>query len=74
MCRMTQGSGLKTANRLERNYKLPRGSLDFPRITATGLDAQPLMLLSESEKKWPQHMEAAKQWFIFMTFDERFLI
>lgn len=49
MCRMTQGSGLKTANRLEGNYKLPCSSLDFPWITATGLDAQPLMLLSENE-------------------------
>lgn len=74
MCRMTQGSGLKTADRWEGNYKLPCGSLDFPWITATGLEAQPPMLLYENEIKCSQHMEAAKQWFIFMTFDEWFLI
>lgn len=39
-----------------------------------GPKAQPPMLLPENEIKWPQHMEAAKQWFIFMTFDEWFLI
>lgn len=74
MCRMTQDSGLKTADRWEGNYRLLCGSLDFPWITALGLEAQPPMLLSENEIKWPQHMEAAKQWFIFMIFDEWFLI
>lgn len=74
MCRMTQGSGLKTADRWEGNYRLLCGSLDFPWITAIGLDAQPSMLLSENEIKWPQHMDTAKQWFIFMIFDEWFLI
>lgn len=67
MCGMTQASGLKTADRREGNYRLPCGSLDFPWITAP-------MLLSENEIKWPQHMEAEKQWFIFMIFDEWFLI
>lgn len=74
MCRMTQGSGLETAYRLEANYRLPCGSLAFPRITATGLGARPALLLSEREIKKRQHMEAAKQWFIFMIFDEWFLI
>lgn len=69
-----QGSGLKTADRWKGNYKLPWGSLDFPWITAMGLKAQSPVLLPENEIKWPQHMEAAKQWFIFMTFDEWFLI
>lgn len=82
MCRMTHGSGLKTADRREANYKLLCSSLDFPWITATELAHQrqlpppptrPIATL-ESKIKWPQHMEAAKQWFIFMTFDECFLI
>ena len=38
---MTQGSGLKTADRWEGNYRLLCGSLDFPWIMATGLGAQP---------------------------------
>lgn len=76
---MTHGSGLKTVDRREGNYKLPCSSLDFPGITTTVLAYQqqrppnPNATL-ESKIKWPQHMEAAKQWFIFMTFDEWFLI
>lgn len=78
---MTHGSGLKTADRREGNYKLLCSSLDFPWITATvlayKLQLPPHPRLSatlENKIKWPQHMEAAKQWFIFMTFDEWFLI
>lgn len=62
MCRMTQGSGLKTADRWEGNYRLPCGSPDFPWITATGLEAEPPKL---SGIKWPQHMEVAKTMVYF---------
>lgn len=74
MCRMTHGSGLKTADRHGGNYKLLCSSLDFPWITAAVLAAPRPSATLENKIKWPQHMEAAKQWFIFMTFDEWFLI
>lgn len=74
MCRMTHGSGLKTADQWEGNYKLLYSSLDFPWIMATGLIAAASNATLENEIKQPQHMEAAKQWFIFMTFDEWYLI
>lgn len=74
MCRMTQDFGLKAADRWEGNYRLLCASLDFPWITATVHEARPPMHLSENEIKQPQHMDPAKQWFIFMIFDEWVLI
>lgn len=65
---MTQGFGLKAADRWEGNYRLLCGSLDFPWITAIGYEAQPQTQLSENEVEWPQHTDPTKQWFIFTIF------